>query len=94
MVLLISYDLKGHERPSAYQDVKRVIENNAIDYKRPLYSQWFVETSASVDTWADRLTKVIDSNDKLFICEVKGHTNGWLPKDVWEWLNARVRSYA
>lgn len=42
MVLLISYDLNGKERPSSYADVKGFIEANAISWARPLYSQWFV----------------------------------------------------
>jgi hypothetical protein len=39
MVLLISYDLNGHERPSAYADIRRVIEREATDFRRALYSQ-------------------------------------------------------
>jgi hypothetical protein len=90
MVLLISYDLNGHERPDAYDDVKKVITTNAIAYLKPLYSQWFVETSEGPGTWVERLTKVIDSDDQLFVVKVTKPYQGWLTKSEWEWLDARV----
>lgn len=47
MVLLISYDLNGHECPSCYGAVRRLIESRATASRRPLYSQWWVETNDS-----------------------------------------------
>jgi hypothetical protein len=55
VVLLVSYDLNGRERPSSYSAVRQVIEPNAIDYRRPLYSQWFVETNGFVGGLGRRL---------------------------------------
>lgn len=90
MVLLISYDLNGHERPSAYDDVKDVITHNAISYIKPLYSQWFVETNQTVETWVDLLKEVTDSSDRLFVCKVQKPYQGLLTKTQWDWLSARV----
>jgi len=90
MILLISYDLNGHERPSAYQDVKAVIEQNATDSIKALYSQWFVQTNESPDVWSERIKTVADASDRWFVCEVRRPCQGWLNKDVWEWLDARV----
>jgi hypothetical protein len=90
MVHLISYDLNGHERPSAYSAVKNVIEQNAISSRRPLYSQWFVETSESVGTWSDRVRAVMDDNDNLFVCRVSAERQGWFDREVWEWLRSRA----
>jgi len=90
MVLLISYDLDGHERPSAYTTVKRTIESHARSWQRPLYSQWFVETNETPQTWSDRLTTVIDRDDKLFIVRVQAPYQGWLAKNIWEWLRTRL----
>lgn len=89
-VLMISYDLNGHERPAAYAAVKEMIENNSTSSKRPLYSQWFVETADSVDTWHGRMKDVTDDNDKWFINQVTDPKQGWFAKDVWDWLNARM----
>jgi hypothetical protein len=52
MVLLISYDLNGRERPSSYTKVKNYIEQHATSSIRPLYSQWFVETTYT-PKWRD-----------------------------------------
>jgi hypothetical protein len=90
MVLLISYDLNGHERPSAYAAVKAMIERHAPDHRKPLYSQWLVNTNDSVTTWQQRMRQVTDPNDYFFICRVTKENDGWLPKNVWEWLNALV----
>jgi hypothetical protein len=90
MVLLISYDLNGHERPSAYAAVKEMIEDKAISSKKPLYSQWFVETNDSVQSWHDSMQSVTDDNDKWFINEVTRPRQGWFAKSIWEWLNERT----
>ena len=90
MVLLISYDLNGKERPSAYEAVKKKIEEGAADCRRPLYSQWLVETTASADQWFDHLKPVIDANDRLLIVRVQMPYSGWLDKEIWEWLSPRI----
>jgi hypothetical protein len=90
MVHLISYDLNGHERPSSYERVRKLIEAKSIDWRRPLYSQWLVQTNESPDNWVDALTPAFDSGDKLLVCQIRHPYEGWLPQDVWKWLNARV----
>jgi hypothetical protein len=92
MVLLISYDLNGRERPSSYTKVKNYIEEHATSSMRPLYSQWFVETSSTPQQWSDALQNngLIDANDRLFICEVARPYQGWLTEKQWVWLNPRV----
>jgi hypothetical protein len=93
MVLLISYDLNGHERPSSYRKVKDYIEQHSQSSIRPLYSQWFVETTASPHAWVDAMLKseIIDHNDRLLICEVHEPAQGWLDESDWAWLSARMR---
>jgi hypothetical protein len=90
LVLLVSYDLNGHERPSSYARVRQIIESRAIDYRRPLYSQWLVETNESPQAWSDALTLAFDSNDKLLVSRVQRPYQGWLPTDVWDWLRSRI----
>lgn len=89
-VLLISYDLNRGERPSSYTAVRQIIEQHATSAVKPLYSQWFVETSETPQTWSDRIGTVADSDDSWFVCHVKRPYQGWLPKSVWEWLDART----
>lgn len=93
MVLLISYDLNGHERPSRYARVKKYIEEHSTASIRPLYSQWFVETTSTPQQLSDALIDngLIDQNDQLFIHTInRGQHQGWLRKPEWEWLNARL----
>lgn len=92
MVLLISYDLNGRERPSSYAKVKKYIEESSVSSVRPLYSQWLVETQYTPQSWVDALREHagVDSNDLLFVVEVRKPFAGWLHQDVWEWINARV----
>lgn len=88
MLILLSYDLNKHERPSAYTKVKEMIEEHAISFKRPLYSQWLIETDDSVQDWHDRMKEVTDSNDYWFIVKVgKTGRQGWLPSATWDWIN-------
>lgn len=89
-VLLLSYDLKGHERPSAYEDVKEMVERYAISSKKPLYSQWFIETPDSVDTWHERMRDVADTDDNWFIVQVTRPRQGWLASSTWTWLRERT----
>jgi hypothetical protein len=90
VVLLISYDLNHGERPSAYADVEQAIQARAIDYRRPLFSQWLVESNEGVDQWAHWLRSVIDEDDRLLIIQVSSRANGWLDGSLWEWLNAKT----
>lgn len=89
MVLLISYDLNGKERPSAYKRVAARIDEKAVDWRRPLYSQWFVETSQDPDTWVEWLKPELDSNDRLFVLRVTQSRQGMLTDDDWKWLKSK-----
>ncbi len=92
MVLLLSYDLVGRERPSSYERVREYIERHAISFERPLFSQWLIQTDASAAGWRKALidTGAIDDDDRLFICRVVGPYDGWLPRQCWDWLAARI----
>ena len=90
MILLISYDLNGHERPEAYEAVDQMIKENSVSWAKPLYSQWFVDTTDGPGTWSNRMKEVTDSNDRWFICRVNNERQGWLSQKVWDWLNARA----
>jgi hypothetical protein len=90
MVLLISYDLNRPERPRNYEAIRRLIEANAVSWQKPLYSQWLVETTEGTDAWSTRLRGVLDENDYLLVVQVRRPYQGWLPRSIWDWLNARM----
>lgn len=90
MIFLISYDLNGHERPSSYAEVEKMIKDQSASWAKPLYSQWFVDTGDSAVVWQNRMKAVTDSNDRWFISQVTSNHQGWLNKEVFDWLSARV----
>lgn len=90
MIIMISYDLNNFEKPQAYEDVANMIEKYAKDYRKPLLSQWFVETNDSVTTWNDRMKTVTDNDDNWFIVQIKHPYTGWLAKSFWEWMRPRI----
>jgi len=56
-----------------------------------LESVRFIETTQTASEVSDFLRKKMDSNDRLFITKlVSGNHQGWLSKDVWDWINARI----
>ena len=84
MIILISYDLKvpGKKYDSLYEAIKK-----APSWWHYLDSTWLVRTNESVTTWNDRLTKILDENDRLLIVDVtKRERNGWPPKRAWDWI--------
>lgn len=87
MILLISYDLNQHEKPSAYTKVAEIIEQQADDSLKVMYSQWFVKTELSCDKWVELLKPEFDSNDRLLIVEVHRPYSGLLLRSQWDWLN-------
>jgi hypothetical protein len=92
MVLLISYDLNGRERPAAYARVKKYIEDHSDGSIKPLYSQWFVRTEYTPEAWVDALRDngIVDSNDSLFVCKVTNPNQGQLLQKHWAWLRANL----
>lgn len=71
------------------------ITKHATSYKKPLYSQWFVETREEPRAWYDRLKPVIDAGDNRFVCRVQVPWIGWFGKsnkDIGERLRAPGRT--
>ena len=64
--------------------------SNAIDSRRPLYSQWFVQTNELPDAWSDRISEVADEDDNWFVVQVQRPYQGWLDHDLWTWLAERL----
>jgi hypothetical protein len=90
VILLISYDLNDHARPEAYELVRQMIEKHALGFRRPLYSQWFVETSELPMTWSERLRELANANDNWFVVRVQPPYQGWLERSMWKWLSDRI----
>ncbi len=83
----INYDLKvpGRNYNALYEEIKRT----------PLWwhfleSTWIINTSETAQQIWDRLGRCIDQNDFMLIIEIRDNSQGWLPKEAWDWIHANV----
>lgn len=89
MVYLVTYDLNtpGKDYERLWAALKR------YDYIRDggLDSVWFVSTSWTAEQVSNDLLAHMDSGDRLIVTQLhRGTHQGWLHKDVWAWINARL----
>ena len=89
MVQLITYDLNNQkDYSSLYKEIKDLgdwIRDTDLD------SVWFVSTSLTVGQTQERLRKIMDDDDNMFITKLnRGEYAGWMNKDIWPWLRARL----
>lgn len=56
-----------------------------------LESVRWVSSNATAFQVSDDLRLKLDLNDRIFVTKVNnGEHQGWLSKNVWEWINARL----
>jgi len=89
MVYLITYDLNkpGKDYTTLYGALRKYnyIRDNGLD------SVWFVSTSWTASQIYEHLRHHLDASDKLFITQLnRGSYFGWLHKDIWAWIGARL----
>lgn len=91
MIYAINYDLKrpGQDYKALYEAIK-----GCGDWWHHLGSTWLVDTSLSAQGIWERLAPHADKNDSFLVIGVTRNYSGWLPKDAWEWINARVSKMA
>lgn len=92
MVLLISYDLNQGEPPMSYARIAEYIRQRSISSRKPLESQWLVETDESPRDWTESLRSsgLIDEDDHLFVLQVRQPYWGVLDPEIWRWMETRL----
>lgn len=56
-----------------------------------LESVRWLSSNATATQISDDLRLKLDANDRIFVTKLdNGGHQGWLSKDVWEWINARI----
>ena len=90
MLYVIAYSLSP-DRPQRHEEVSERIEAGEGE-KRRIANVWLVDTQESIDQLVGRLVPPIDrdADDRLWIGQVWGRTNGWLERDEWDWINPRT----
>lgn len=83
-IYMINYDLNkaGQDYPDLISEIKR-----SPDWIKYLKSGWFVATTETATQLYERLRKWTDANDLILVNEFTKNNNGWLKRDVWDWLN-------
>ena len=73
MVYLVSYDLNAPEQD--YPQIIKAIETYDLNC-RVLKSQWLIWSNRSAEQIFNHLSRFIDDDDELFVCEVTRNCEG------------------
>jgi hypothetical protein len=84
MLYLISYDLNKEGKD--YAKLYEAIKSNS-GWISALKSAWIIYTKETVEQVYNKMRPTIDDDDYLFVSELNTNRQGWLRKDVWEWIN-------
>lgn len=92
-VYLVTWDI-NREKPN-YNDArnKLIARMQTLTHKKDpgLDSVWFVQSNEGATTLRDYIRVAMDDNDRIVVSRMNpGQHDGWLNKDVWEWINARL----
>lgn len=92
-VFLVTWDL-NREKPNYTQARATFLKHlEAYDNTRDggLDSVRFISTTSSADQVDSYLRQKLDENDRLVVTQlVRGGHQGWLAKDVWDWINQHL----
>lgn len=92
-VYLVTWDLNRHK--ANYADARQRLIEHISRYPHikddGLDSVWFVQSNSTADGVSADIRTRMDDNDKLIVTRlVSGQHQGWLAKNVWEWIDARL----
>ncbi len=84
---IVSYDLKqpaGQYQP-LFDELKR-----SPHWWHYLNSTWIVLRYEGLAELGPKLRLLIYQSDRLLILPAKGPSDGWLPKEAWEWIQKHL----
>lgn len=91
MVCMITYDLnaEGQNYEKVIQAIKDASTGAWCCYWK---SSYLIKTNLTVQQVADKITPHLDSNDRLFVIEVKENYQGWLSEKQWKYIKENIFS--
>jgi hypothetical protein len=92
-VYLVTWDLNKEKSnyAQARQNLIACLQRYQHIKDPGLDSVWFISTDSSANQVDADVREKMDSNDRLFVTKVvTGQHQGWLTKNIWEWINARL----
>jgi hypothetical protein len=92
-VYLVTWEL-NKEKPN-YAEARKQFIAHLERYENTkdsgLDSVRFVSTNLSAEQLSEDLRKNLDDNDRIIVTKlVSGNYQGWLSKDVWDWMRPRL----
>ncbi len=92
-VYLVTWDL-NKQKPN-YDKARQNLIDHLSRYEhikdQGLDSVWFINSNSTPDQIDADIRTRMDTNDRLFVTRlVKGGHQGWLGKNIWDWINARL----
>ncbi|WFU82143.1 hypothetical protein QA645_05170 [Bradyrhizobium sp. CIAT3101] len=92
-VYLVTWDLNKHKanytqaRQNLIDHISRYSHIKDVD----LDSVWFIQAASTAEALDADIRRHIDKNDRLIVTRlVSGQHEGWLSKEVWDWINPRI----
>ena len=87
-VLLVTYTLRNQTKD--YSPLFTAIKGHTGLWWHYFDTVWIVESNLTADRFAKHLYQFIERSDHLFVVRLTKEHQGWLPKEAWDWLNART----
>lgn len=87
MLYMISYDL--HAPTNNRDKVEQSIESLG-GYCKYLTTTYVVSTNYDATTVQQKVTKDLDGNDRMIICQTQKPFYGWLSEDQWKWIEKNL----
>jgi len=88
-VHLIAYDLRrpGQQYAALHEAIKGLGA-----WWHYLDSTWLVDTALNAHQIWEHLATHVDRNDRVMVIRVSLDYQGWMPKEAWDWIQARITS--
>lgn len=88
-VLLVTYDLRQPNRD--YEPLLAALRK--YTHCHALQSTWLIDTASTPQQVRDALTKLVDSNDQLYVFRLRHHWAATRKEPCTDWLKSPDRSW-
>jgi len=89
MVYMITYDLNSQGQN--YNNVIKAIKDSSTGVWCTYWrSSFLIKSNLTVNQVTDIIKPYLDSNDRLFVIEVRANYQGWLSDAEWKYIDETV----
>ncbi|MBT2603757.1 hypothetical protein J7E55_12090 [Bacillus sp. ISL-53] len=86
---IVTYDL--NDPGQKYEQLLEVLRSYT-DHKHIMKSTFLIYTNETPQQIYDKANVIgLDKNDRFLAIKVTDPKQGWIPKDVWPWINERIK---